>query len=91
MSEANYIVYRLSDGYIENYIILDENSDWQPPINTAIEKVDNVNVGIGWTRKEKGVFERPLVNPIMPTQEEAQAALDAQIAELETKNSPQIG
>jgi hypothetical protein len=88
MSVNRYLVYRISNGYVENDIILDETSDWQPPSNTAIEKVEfGQYVGIGWIRTEKGVYEAPAVQPIMPTQEEAQAALDAQIAELEAKNA----
>ena len=92
MAEGRYIIYSTSNGYVENVIILDEDSGWQPPMNTDIEKIENQSdVAIGWTRISEGVYEKPEVLPILLTEKEAQAILDAQIAELEAKNSTQIG
>lgn len=75
MAEENYIVYRLSDGQIVNWIVLDiENSNWTPSVGTAIEKVEKgVFAEIGGKRIDKGVYEKTLEPVIALTDEEVMA------------------
>ena len=79
-----YIIYRKSDGYIENVIVWDGNSNWEHSNEYSIEKVnDNDYVGIGFIRKEKGIYNAPEV-PITPM------TIEKIVAELEKKLNTKI-
>ena len=83
MSVDRYIVYRNSDGYVENLILLDPASDWLPPTDCSIEKIEeNTAVAIGWTRESELVYIAP-IEPVLPlTIEEVTAQNEKVIASL---------
>ena len=66
MSEFKYVVYEIDSGYVQNLIVLNPTSDWQPPAGCSIEKIeDNTAVAIGWTRESELVYIEP-VEPVIP-------------------------
>jgi hypothetical protein len=87
-----YAVINTSTNLVENIIVWDGETSWEPPPGHISVNVDGLDVGIGWTYNNGSATPpapTPMPTPSTPTVAELSAqltALQAQIAALTSKS-----